>query len=264
MVTALARWRTIMLAAFTFLGGCGCNGPSREAVAAMETFELLLQSADGGETIFPTEEGFAEPRRKYGQIYDALIAVPDKRERMQVARRMERQLLEAIVARPSEFAECRFLFHSNVMFHAIVQAVWETTGDERCVFAFWERRRRKCIASAERSEREEEELKKEYRRLGYNGLRVSARMAKVKMKELTEEEQATLKECLEKRPKVEERLRGLYFLNGPFGWYRLGIPGAEGGGLAGGRLFERFQKLSQEERDELAGMETGDCRARKP
>ena len=71
------------------------------------------------------------------------------------------------------------------------------------------------------------------------------------MKELTEEEQATLKECLEKRPKIVERLRGLDFLNGPLGWYRLGVPGTEGAALAGGKLYEKFQKLSPKELDEL-------------
>ena len=48
-----------------------------------------------------------------------------------------------------------------------------------------------------------------------------------------------------------ERLRGLDFLNGPLGWYRLGVPGTEGAALAGGKLYERFQKLSPEELDEL-------------
>ena len=251
MVMRFTRKNVLLLVAFALLGGCGYNEPSREAVAAMETFELLLLSADRGKTIFPSDEGFTEIRHKYTQIYDALIAVPDKRERVQVARRMEERLLETIVARPSGFGECRFLIHSNIMFHALVQAVWETTGDEQCVFAFWERRRRKCIAAAERCEREEAQLKKEYRRLVTNGYRISARMARVSMKELTEEEQATLKECLEKRPKIVERLRGLDFLNGPLGWYRLGVPGTEGAALAGGKLYEKFQKLSPKELDEL-------------
>ena len=251
MVMRFTRKRVLLLSAFVLLGGCGCNEPSREAVAAMENFELLLQSADRGKTIFPSDEGFTEIRHKYTQIYDALIAVPDKRERVQVARRMEERLLEAIVARPSGFGECRFLIHSNIMFHALVQAVWETTGDERCVFAFWERRRRKCIAAAERCEREELELKNEDRRLMVKDYRVAARMAQVRKSDLTKEELATFKECQERRPKIAERLRGLYFLNGSLGWYRLGVPGSEGAALADGKLYERFQKLSQKELDEL-------------
>ena len=71
------------------------------------------------------------------------------------------------------------------------------------------------------------------------------------MKELTEEELATFKECKERRPKIVERLRGLDFLNGPRGWYRLGVPGTEGAALAGGKLYERYQKLSSKELDEL-------------
>lgn len=251
MVMRLTRRSVPLLVALVFLGGCGCNEASREAVAAMETFESLLQSADSGKTIFPSDEGFSEPRRKYGQIYNALIAVSDKRERMQVARRMEGQLLGAIVARPSGFGECRFLIHSNIMFHALVQAVWETTDDERLVFAIWERRRRKCVAAAERCEREEEELRKEDKRLLVKDYRIAARMAQVSKKELTKDELATFKECREKRPKIAERLNGLDFLNGPLGWYRLGVPGAEGAGLAGGKLYERFQKLSPKELDEL-------------
>ena len=243
----------ILFVAWALVGGCGFNEPSREAVMAMETFEQLLQSADGGDFILPYEERFAEVRRKYGQIHDDLISIPSKRERIQVATRMERRLLDALVARPSGFGECRFLVHSNVMFHALVHAVWETTGDERRVFALWERRRRKCLAMAERSEREEVGLKEEDKCLMVNEYRVAARMAKVRKKDLTAEERATFNECQEKRPKIAERLRGLYFLNGPQGWNLRDVPGAEGtgAGLAGGKLNERFQKLSQKELDEL-------------
>jgi hypothetical protein len=56
---------------------------------------------------------------------------------------------------------------------------------------------------------------------------------------------------MEKETKIVERLRGLHFLNGPLGWYRLGVPGAEGAGLADGKLYERFQKLSPKKLDEL-------------
>lgn len=252
MVMRFTRKNVLLLVASALLGGCGCNGPSREAMAAMETFEQLLQSADDDKCVIsPQEERFAEVRRKYARLYDTLISIPGKKERMQVAMRMEKRLLETIIPRPSGFDEYDFFLRSNIMFHALVQAVWETTVDERRVFAFWERRRRKCIAAAERCEREEAQLKKDYRRLLANGYRLSARMARVSMKELTEEEQATLKECMEKEPKIVERLRGLYFLNGPLGWYRLGVPGAEGAGLADGKLYERFQKLSPKKLDEL-------------
>jgi hypothetical protein len=252
MVMRFTRKRVLLLVAFVLLGGCGCNEPSREAVAAMETFEQLLQSAEDDKCVIsPQEKRFAEVRRKYARLYDALISIPGKRERTQVAMRMEKRLLETIIPRPSGFDEYDFFLRSNIMFHALVQAVWETTGDERRIFTFWERRRRKCIAAAERCEREEEQLKKDYRRLLANDYRIGARMARVSMKELTEEELATFKECKERRPKIVERLRGLDFLNGPLGWYRLGVPGTEGAALAGGKLYERYQKLSSKELDEL-------------
>ena len=239
-----------LLVSFAILGGCDEGTPSREAVAAMETFEALLQQATTTDTeyMFAYEERFVEVRRTYGRIHEALMAIPGKRERMNAVTRMNERLQESIVTRLPGFQELGFHIRSCVMFDGLVQVVWETAGDERRVFALWERRRRKCIAAAERCEREEEELKKDYRRLLSNGYRISARMARVSMKELTEEEIVTLKEYKEKEPKIAERLRALYFLPDT---YRRSVPGEEGAKLAGGKLYERFQKLSPKELDEL-------------
>ena len=248
MVTGILRLQIAMLAALVFLGGCGSDAPSREAVAAMEAFEQLLATADGGRTILPYEKEFAEVRRKYIRVHDDLMVISDKRERMKVAMRMEKQLDESIVARSTGFGELRFLVRSNVMFEGLVKTVWETTGDERRVFTLWERRRRKCVAAAERCERENAELEKDEKRLLLNAMTVGTKLAKVSMQELTAEEREKIKEAHEKRPRIAERLRAFYFL---ISQYRLRVPGKEGMTLADGKLYERFQKLSQKELDEL-------------
>ena len=252
LTTLYARFlkRTIAFALFVVLGE-GCS-PSCEAVAAMETFEQMLQQSETdarSRSVWPGEKAFDDAEREYGRTYDALFAISCKRERLAVATRMEHRLLEYIHARQSGFEEVRALFFSCSMFDGVVRAVWETTGDERCVFALWERRRRKCVAAAERCEKEEEYLKKEDKRLLENAMKMAVRMAKVGMKDLTADEKTQIDEAHAKRPSIEERLRGLYFLKKS---YRTCTPGKTGVALANGKLYGRFLSLSRKELDRLA------------
>ncbi len=251
LTTLYARFLqcTIAFALFVALGE-GCS-PSREAVAAMETFEHMLQKSETdarSRCVWPGEKAFDDAEREYGRTYDALFAISCRRERLAVATRMENRLLEYIHARQSGFEEVRTLFLTCFMFDGVVRAVWETTGDERRVFALWERRRRKCVAAAERCEKEEECLKKEDKRLLENAMKMAGRMAKVSMKDLTTDEKTQIDEAHAKRPSIEERLRGLYFLKES---YRTCTPGKTGVALADGKLYERFQSLPKNELDRL-------------
>ena len=241
--------RHMSLLAVLLLGGCGGDELSREAVSAMDVFERLLQQAATTDTeyMFAYEKRFTEVRHTYGRVYEVLMAIPGKRERMRVVTRMDERLQESIVARPSSFKELGFHIRSRIMFDAIIKATWDTTGDEHRIFALWERRRRKCNMAAERCVMEKEVLKKEYWRLWEISMTVAARLAKVKTQELTDEEMAMKKEFEEKEPKIMERLRGLDFLPSE---YRTVI-GDDGKELAGGKLYERFQKLSARELEKL-------------
>ena len=251
LTTLYARFQQCIVAfAFFVVLGEGC-APSREAVDAMETFEHMLQQSETdacNRCDWPGERTFDDAEHEYGRTYDALLAIPCRRERLAVATRMEYRLLEYIHACQSSCVEARTLFFSCSMFDGIVRAVWETTGDERRVFALWERRRRKCVASAERCENEEKYLKKEDKRLLENAMKMAGRMAKVSMKDLTTDEKTQIDEAHAKRPSIEERLRGLYFLKES---YRTCTPGKTGVALADGKLYERFQSLPKNELDRL-------------
>ena len=180
----------------------------------------------------------------FRKINADIEAVPSLRERLKALGRYESRILGGVVARPREFEEVDFYVSSREMLDLLSKTLWEATRDDDRVLALWAHQRRVYTAAYERCREEQRAIKEEYRRLYPKFLTLQARLATVRISELTEEELAFSDMWQRRYPYFSERNRVLGWLLGFYPHWNVGELGCK---LDGGRLYERFKSLTPEQ-----------------